>query len=115
MARYRLSEPAKVDLTAILRISERRHGSQARIRYRALLVAAMRRIASDPQGLSTHDRAELQPGMRSFHIRHSREQSREAPVAEPVHVIFYRAVGPGLVEIIRVLHERMEPSEHLSG
>ncbi len=113
MARYRLSEPAKADVASLLRTSETMHGAQARIRYRALLTAALRRIAADPGGLSTVDRSELLDGIRSFHIRHSRTESREAPVGDPVHVIFYRAVGPGLVEIVRVLHERMEPSRHL--
>lgn len=75
----------------------------------------MRRIAANPEGISTSDRAELQAGIRSFHMRHSRDESREAPVANPVHVIFYRAVRPGLIEIVRVLHERMEPSQHLPG
>jgi len=28
-------------------------------------------------------------------------------------VIFYRVAGPGLVEIVRLLHERMEPSRRL--
>ena len=90
------------------------HGAQARIRYRGLLTAALRRIAVDPVGLSSIDRGELLDGIRSFHIRHSRNESREVPVIEPVHVIFYRKVEPGLVEIVRVLHERMEPSRHLS-
>ena len=109
MARYRLSEPAKADIASVLRTSETMHGAQARIRYRALLTAALRRIAADPTGLSTVDRSELLEGVRSFHIRHSRTESREAPVGDPVHVIFYRAVAPGRVEIVRVLHERMEP------
>jgi plasmid stabilization system protein ParE len=34
-------------------------------------------------------------------------------VGDPVHVIFYRVAGPGLVEIVRLLHERMEPSRYL--
>ena len=33
-------------------------------------------------------------------------------MGDPVHVIFSRADEPGLVEIVRVLHERMEPSRH---
>ena len=85
------------------------------MRYRGLLTAAMRRIADDPQGRSTVDRNKLFAGLRSLHIRHSRNQSREAPVAEPVHVIFYRAVEAGLVEIVRVLHERMETSRHMGA
>lgn len=112
MARYRLTEPAKADIASVLRTSETMHGSAARIRYRALLTAAMRRLAVDPRGLSTVDRHELCDGVRSCHIRHSRNESREAPVRDPVHVIFYRALAPGLVEIVRVLHERMEPSRH---
>ena len=113
MARYRLSTPAKADIAAILRRSEELHGKEARIRYRALLTAAMRRVAADPEGRSTGDRAELVPGIRSFHIRHSRDESREAPVANPVHVIFYRMAQPGIVEIVRVLHVSMEPRRHV--
>jgi hypothetical protein len=50
------------------------------------------------------------PGILSFHIRHS----REAPVGRPVHVIFHRAFQPDLVEIVRVLHERIELGWHIA-
>lgn len=113
MGSYRLSGPAKADIASVLRASEMRHGVQARIRDRALLTAALRRIAADPTGLSTVDRSDVLEGGRSFHIRHSRAESREASVGDPAHVIFYRALTPGLVEILRVLHERMEPSRHV--
>ncbi len=115
MARYRLSGPAKADISAILRTSETQHGSGARTRYRGLLTAAMRRIAADPQGRTTTDRSELLAGLRSLHIRHSRNESREAPVGEPVHVIFYSAIEPELIKIVRVLHDRMEPSRHMGS
>lgn len=100
---------------SILRTSQERHGRDARTRYAALLLAALQRVAENPDGLSTSGHAGLRPGMRSFHIRHSRNQSREAPVANPVHVIYYRAVEPGVVEIVRVLHERMEPRLHVGA
>ncbi|MEI6985640.1 MAG: hypothetical protein WCK65_05895 [Rhodospirillaceae bacterium] len=74
----------------------------------------MRRVAADPQGRLTLDRSEFIAGLRSLHIRHSRNESRETPVSDPVHVIFYRTVKPGLVEIVRVLHDRMEPGRHTS-
>jgi toxin ParE1/3/4 len=115
MARYRLSDPAKADIAAILRRSEELHGKEARSRYRACLTAAMRRVAADPEGRSTVDRGEFDPSIRSFHIRHSRDESREAPVANPVHVIFYRVISPGFVEIVRVLHDRMEPRRHMGA
>lgn len=115
MPRYRLTRSAKADLAAILRTSEQRHGREARIRYAALLLAAMRRVAADPRGAATADRSELRPGLRSLHLRHSRGESHEARVARPVHVLYYRAMELGVVEIVRVLHERMEPSRHVGG
>lgn len=113
MARYRLSEPAKADIAAILRRSARLHGEEARLRYRACLAAALRRVAADPEGPSSVDRSELVPGVRSFHLRHSRNESREAAVADPLHALFYRLLQPDLVEIVRVLHDRMEPKRHI--
>jgi toxin ParE1/3/4 len=73
----------------------------------------MRRVAEEPESLSSSNRGELRPGIRSFHIRHARAATREAPVANPVHILFYRLIEEGFIEIVRVLHERMEPSRHL--
>lgn len=115
MARYRLAAPAKADIQSILRTSESRHGAEARIRYRGLLTAAMRRIARDPLGALTLDWTDLTPRLRSLHTRHARNESREAPVAAPVHIVFYRVAGPDLIEVVRVLHERMEPRRHLGA
>jgi len=115
MARYRLSAPARSDIATILARSEELHGEAARVRYRACLSAAMRRVVENPLGRSTVDRHDVFPGARSFHIRHSRDESREAPVAGPAHVIFYRVAEAGIVEIMRVLHDRMDPRWHLGS
>ena len=64
-------------------------------------------------GPLTRGRGELDAGIRSFHIRHARGDDPEATVKQPVHVLYYRAIQPGLIEIVRVLHESMEPSRHL--
>ncbi len=114
MGRFRLSEPAQSDIARALTASEQRFGLDARRRYRACISAALRRVAADPEGLSTADRSDLAPGLRSFHIRHSRLESREPPVAAPVHVLFYRQAARGLIEVARVLHERMDPARHLA-
>ncbi|MBI1866691.1 MAG: type II toxin-antitoxin system RelE/ParE family toxin [Methylocystis sp.] len=115
MARFRLSRLAEVDLAHILSTSEQRWGTEGRRRYAAILAAAMRKAASDPEGPATRHRAELLPGIRSFHIRHTRGDDPEAKVRRPVHVLYYRAVAPDVVEIVRVLHERMEPSRHVGA
>lgn len=77
MARYRLMRSAKADIGSLLRTSEERNGRDARTRYAALVFTALRRVAEHPDGLSTAARSELRPGMRSFHIRHSRNESSE--------------------------------------
>ncbi|MBV9288954.1 MAG: type II toxin-antitoxin system RelE/ParE family toxin, partial [Hyphomicrobiales bacterium] len=55
----------------------------------------------------------MRPGIRSFHLPHSRDDTVRAPVANPVHVLFYRVLRPGVVEIVRVSHDRMEPRKHI--
>ena len=105
MARLRISDPARADLEHILATSQERWGEAGRTRYAALLAAAMRAIGRDPNGAATRERLELLPNMRSMHIRHARGAHG---VKEPVHVIFYR-FNDDVVEIVRVLHERMEP------
>jgi toxin ParE1/3/4 len=115
MARFLISRPAQADLTQILASSAERWGIEARRRYAALLAAAMRRVAAEPESTTTKDRAELSRGIRSFHLRHVRIDKPEAKVRRPVHVLYYRVVRLGLVEIVRVLHERIEPSRYIDA
>ena len=72
MARYRLSPLAEADLIGILAASSRQWGADGQRRYAALLAAAMRKIAAEPEGTATRSREELRPGIRSFHLRHAR-------------------------------------------
>lgn len=83
------------------------------MRHRGLIAGALRRIARDPQAVPTLDRAALGGGLRSLHLRHCRNDSREAPVARPAHVAFYRIRSPDAVEIVRILNQRMELGRHL--
>jgi toxin ParE1/3/4 len=49
-----------------------------------------------------------------MHLRGARGRAAEE-VRQPVHVIYFRTVAADMIEIIRVLHERMEPARHLRG
>jgi toxin ParE1/3/4 len=113
MARFRLSAPARADIAHILATSAERWGIEGRRRYSAMLSAAMRKVAADPAGQLTRDRTELLSSIRSFHVRYARSDEVESKVKRPVHILYYRVVQPGLIEIVRVLHERMEPSRHV--
>src|SRR5436309_3322373 len=114
MARFRLSLPARADVTNILATSIERWGFEGRRRYAALLIAAMRKVAADPQGPLTRDRSELLAGVRSFHLKHAHTGDPDDIVRSPAHVLYYRVKQPGLIEIVSVLHERMEPGWFVS-
>ena len=113
MARFRLARPAQIDLANILSMSVERWGAEGRQRYAAVLAAAMRQVAAEPDGPLTKNRPDLRSGIRSFHVRHARRSAQGAKVRRPVHVLYYRVAEEGVIGIIRVLHERMEPSHHL--
>lgn len=109
--RSRISEPARADLEHILATSLERWGEAGRARYAALIAAALRTIARAPEGAVTRDRAELARSIRSMHLRHARGARG---VKDPVHVVFCRLDGD-VIEIVRVLHEHMEPTERVRG
>ncbi len=113
MARFRLARPAQVDLASILATSAERWGIDGRQRYAAILADAMRQVADEPKGPLTKNRTDLRSGVRSFHLRHAHRSADAAKVRRPVHVLYFRVAQPGVIEIVRVLHERMDPSRHL--
>jgi toxin ParE1/3/4 len=113
MARFRLARPAQIDLARILATSAERWGTDGRQRYATVLADAMRQVADEPQGPLTKKRTELRSGIRSFHIRYARRSADAAKVRRPVHVLYYRVAQEGVIEIVRVLHEKMDPSRHL--
>jgi toxin ParE1/3/4 len=113
MEHFRLSGRAQLDMAQILATSAERWGNAARRRYAATLATAMHKVAADPLGPTTRQRSDLSPGLRSFHIRHVRSTEAAERVSRPVHILYYRVVGPGLIEIVRVLHDHMDPARHL--
>jgi toxin ParE1/3/4 len=114
VTRFRLSRLAQSDLAHVLATSATQWGAHGSRRYSTLLTAAMLKVAADPEGPAGQDRGDLARGVDSLHLRHARADDPEAKVGRPAHILYYRVVRPGLVEIVRVLHERMEPSRYIS-
>ena len=110
MSRVRLSRPATDDLRAALAVSRELVGLEGEQRYAATLAAALDMIAADPSGPNTRGRPDVGPGVRSLHARRAR---KAGGVRSPVHVIYFRVAPSGIVEIIGILHARMDPMRHL--
>jgi toxin ParE1/3/4 len=99
-------------LAAIFTTSLEQWGIEAHDRYRATIDAAVRKIAADPQGVLTRDCGAAFPGIRSMHLRHIRG---EGLTRNPAHIVYFRVVSPELVEIVGILHERMEPTRRFGS
>ena len=115
MPQYRVSNAARADMVDILRLSQTQFGDQARQRYQALILAALQALADTPYPIGSHDREELAPGLRSYHLVYSRQQAKQphGTVNNPRHIVFYRVANDDVIEVVRLLHDAMEVQLHL--
>jgi toxin ParE1/3/4 len=97
MPGFYLTNAAKADLKEIGRYTRQEWGVAQRDKYLGMLDECFHSIAVAP--LSGRDCGDVREGYRR----------RSAGS----HVVFFRPVGD-LIEIVRVLHSRMDPERHLS-
>lgn len=92
---FRVSRAARQDLLRIGRFTERKWGKAKRNHYLGQLDEAFELISQNDSIGNICD--EISPGYRKF--------------PEGSHLIYYRVTD--MVEIIRILHGRMDPESHL--
>ena len=114
MTRYRISHAAASDIIDILTWSQDRFGHEARTRYERLIATAIRDNAADPKRPGSFERPELGDGVRSWHLRGSRDHTAGPVVRRPRHILISRRDGDILV-IGRVLHDVMELRHHVAS
>ena len=114
MIRYRLSDAAQADVIDVLAWTQEQFGEAARLRYESLIVAALRDVATQPDRPGSIERPELGVGVRSWHLRLSRDHlgTGAGVVRRPRHFLIYR-FEPALLVVGRVLHDAMELARHL--
>jgi toxin ParE1/3/4 len=96
MNRYVLSPRAQADISEIWDYTAKRWGSAQAESYLRQLRSSIGAVAADP-GL----------GSNSEHIRAGYRRYRVGS-----HVLFYRVTAAG-IDVIRILHRRMDFSRHL--
>lgn len=95
MAGFRLSAKALGDLKSIGQYTERYWGREQRNKYLAMLDSCFHTLASEPEiGLACDY---IKAGYQKYHAGR--------------HLIFYRQ-GLKDIEIIRILHDRMDITSH---
>jgi len=114
MRHFRLSAAAQDDLIGIFAWTQEQFGESARLRYESLVVTALRDVAVQPDRVGSIERPELGKGVRSWHLRLSRDRARSDSdvVHHPRHFLIYRGEAKMLV-VGRVLHDAMELARHM--
>lgn len=98
MPRFILTKKAKADLKAIGRYTKETWGPEQRNRYLTMLDNRFHDLAAHP--LKGRDCSDIRPGYRKHGVGK--------------HIVFYRQSETDDIEIVRVLHERMDVESHLS-
>jgi toxin ParE1/3/4 len=103
--RIRLGATAELDFANILKWTAENFGARQSRVYRDTLVRAIGELADGPDVAGSQARDEIMPGLRTLHVaRRGRRGS---------HVLMYRAAPKSTIEIVRILHERMELRRHV--
>jgi len=97
MLSFRLTEKAIMDIKDIGRYTQKKWGREQRNKYLSRLDDGFHLIANEPQIGKTCDYIRL--GYRKYHVGR--------------HLIFYK-LSSDYIEIIRILHDRMDVESHLS-
>jgi toxin ParE1/3/4 len=118
---FHITGPARRDIAAILKKSQRDFGKAASLRYRALIRQALLDIEADPERPGSIKRPEIMvEGARTYHISLSRTRVSAPKVKDPRHFLLYHRREDGVIEVGRVLHdsrdlERHRPKDYLPG
>jgi toxin ParE1/3/4 len=100
--RVRLGAAAEVDFANILKWTTENFGARV---YRDALVEAIGELADRPNVAGSRARDEIMVGLRTLHVaRRGRRGS---------HFLMYRAAPNSTIEIVRILHDRMDLQRHV--
>lgn len=110
----RVSAPALEDISDIWGWTVEHFGTAAALRYEGLIEQAIADLADDPERPAAKHRPELLPGLWSYHLAASRTRVEGDRVRQaPRHFVLFRYLQPGVIEIVRVLHDSRDLSRHV--
>ena len=97
MSRYLLSPAARIDLEQIWDYTRHRWDVQQADEYLRELQRAIELAAENPRIGRACD--EIRPGYRKL--------------AAGSHTLYYRVTPDGIIDVVRILHQRMDVDRHL--
>lgn len=108
----RITAPARRDLQRVLAYTESHFGDVAADRYHGLILRGLIRIAQDGEDPATRRMGEEGSRYLGLHLKAIRSDDPER-VRKPRHIIVFIR-RENRVDILRILHDRMDLPRHLS-
>ena len=109
----RIAAPALNDIGNIWMWTVERFGHAAATRYETLIEQAIADLADNPDCPAVRERTDSLPGLWSYHLAFSRTHvADDQAVKSPRHFVMFRQLQPGIVEILRILHDSSDLTRH---
>jgi toxin ParE1/3/4 len=103
--RVRLGAAAELDFANIIKWTDENFGARQARAFQKTLVQAIGELAEGPDIAGSNARDEIMRGLRTVHVaRHGRRGS---------HFLMYRVAPKTTIEIVRILHDRIDLQRHL--
>ena len=105
----------RTDIVNILTWTQENFGLQALTAYTRLIETVIEDIATEPGRAGSIQRPEIAENCKTYHLFHSRNRAakRGQRIHRPRHLVLYRMLDEGTVEIGRVLHDSMDLDQNL--
>ena len=103
--RVRLGAAAELDFANILKWTTENFGARQSRLYRDTLVQTIGELADGPDVAGSKARDEIMRGLRTLHVARHGRRGR--------HFLLYRVAPGRIIEIGRILHDRMDLQRHL--
>jgi len=100
----RLTERAQADFDHIVDWTFDAFGPRQSRIYMAVILDAVLALEDGPMLAGSFERGDIGPAMRTLHVARAGRRGS--------HLLLYRAAGDNQIDILRILHERMDPARH---
>ena len=103
--RVRLSPSAQRDLAGILAYTMEEFGPRQTTAYEKTITLALSALRAGPELRGSVTRSDIGEGLRSLHVARQGRRGR--------HLIIYRTPETHTIDVVRILHDRMDLAQHL--
>ncbi|MDI9349662.1 MAG: type II toxin-antitoxin system RelE/ParE family toxin [Candidatus Symbiobacter sp.] len=108
-----LTTPARKDFEEIFAYTSETWGVGAANRYIALIELTIKNLRENPNrfGISVLDGFDSR--VKSCPLKITNQKSLAHKIKRPRHVIYFQTINPPLIEILRILHDRMDVTDKI--